>query len=58
MILQENPVPAESLDVAKMKGLPNTFRIRIGDVRILYQVMWKDLMVRVGVIEFRERAYK
>jgi len=57
-ILRENPAPADSLDVVRIKGIQDTFRIRIGDIRILYQVMWKDSMIRVAVIEFRGRAYK
>lgn len=56
--MQENPIPDESYDVAKIKGFTDTFRIRIGDVRVVYQVFWKEQKVRVAIIEFRGRAYK
>ena len=57
-ILQENAVPAESHDVVKVKGFVDTFRVRIGDVRVIYQVLWKEAKVRIAVIEFREGAYE
>ena len=36
--LRENPVPATIFDVAKIKGTKDTFRIRIGDIRIIVLV--------------------
>jgi mRNA interferase RelE/StbE len=56
--MKENPVPAESFDIVKIKGSSDTFRIRIGDIRIVYQVLWGEGKVRIALIEFRGRAYK
>ena len=56
--LRENPIPTTIFDVAKIKGAKDTFRIRIGDIRIIYSVSWKDRHVYVLVIDWRERSYE
>lgn len=56
--LRENPVPSTLFDVVKIKGVKDCFRIRIGDIGIIYSVSWKDKRVYVLVIEWRERSYK
>jgi len=33
LILRENPVPAEYYDIKKLKGLTDSYRIRLGDFR-------------------------
>ena len=40
LIFRENPVPAEYYDIRKLKGYKNTYRARIGDVRVIYEVLW------------------
>ena len=57
LILRENPVPAEYYDVKKLKGCTDTYRARIGDLRVIYEVLWDVKRVHVLVIEHRERAY-
>lgn len=56
--LRENPIPTTIFDVGKIKGAKDTFRIRIGDIRIIYSVSWKDRCVYVLVIDWRERSYE
>ncbi|MGH9878140.1 MAG: type II toxin-antitoxin system RelE family toxin [Nitrososphaerales archaeon] len=56
--LRENPIPTTTFDVAKMKGTKDTFRIRIGDIRIIYSVSWNDRSVYVLIIDWRERSYE
>ncbi len=34
--LKINPIPYKDYDVKKLKGFEDAFRIRIGDVRIVY----------------------
>ena len=41
-----------------MKGLKNTYRIRIGDYRVVYQVDFSNKVVSVIKIEKREVVYK
>jgi mRNA interferase RelE/StbE len=57
LILRENPVPAEYYDVKKLKGFKNSFRARIGDIRVLYEILWDQRAINVLVIEPRETAY-
>ena len=57
LILRENPVPAEYYDVKKLKGLIDTYRIRLGDFRIVYEIVWDEMAVNVLYIGLREGAY-
>ena len=42
----------------KMKGTENTYRIRIGDYRILYKIYTNELTVVIIKIALRKQAYK
>jgi len=57
LIFRENPVPAEHYDIKKLKGYTDTYRARIGDVRVIYEILWNLKRVHVLLIERRERAY-
>jgi len=57
LILRENPVPAEYHDIKKLKGCTDTFRARIGDIRIIYEIIWNLRIINVLLIEPRETAY-
>lgn len=57
LILRENPVPADYYDVKKLRGYIDTYRARIGDVRVIYEILWGLKRVHVLLIERRERAY-
>ena len=57
LIFRENPVPAEYYDVKKLKGYTDTYRARIGDVRVIYEILWNLKRVHVLLIEPRESAY-
>lgn len=57
LIFRENPVPAEYYDIKKLKGYTDTYRARIGDVRVIYEILWNIKEVHVLLIERRERAY-
>jgi mRNA-degrading endonuclease RelE of RelBE toxin-antitoxin system len=57
LIFRENPVPAEYYDIKKLKGYLDTYRARIGDVRVIYEILWGDKRVNVLLVEPRERAY-
>jgi len=41
LVFRDNPVPAEYYDVKKLKGYRDTYRVRIGDIRIIYEVLWE-----------------
>ena len=57
LVLRENPVPAEQFDIKKLQGYKDTFRARIGDVRLIYELQWDRQTINVLVIERRETAY-
>ena len=57
LLLKEDPVPAKAFDVTKLKGYDNVYRIRIGDLGIVYQVMWIERIIVIAYIGPREKAY-
>jgi len=58
LILKNDPIPFRRLDVAKLKGYENTYRIRVGDLRIVYEVNWDKKRILIHFIGSRERAYE
>ena len=58
LLMRENPVPAEYYDVKKIKGHIDTYRVRIGDIRVIYEILWDDRRVNVLLIERRGKAYR
>ena len=58
LTFRENPVPAENYDIKKLKGFVDTYRARIGDIRVIYEIAWRSKRVHVLLIEWRERAYQ
>ena len=55
--LSQNPVPAPEYDVRKLAGMQDTYRIRLGEIRIEYAVDWESRRIGILAAEFRERAY-
>ena len=56
-MLAIDPVPARVCDVKKLRGLENTFRIRMGRMRIVYTIVWEDKTILISRISHRESAY-
>ena len=44
-------------DIRKLKGKDDTFRIRIGNIRIIYKVLWNDRRIYVDDVDLRENIY-
>ena len=57
-ILKKNPIPFRELDVVKLKGYENTYRIRIGGYRIVYEVLWDQKRILIHFIGRRKAAYR
>ncbi len=57
-ILKEDPVPIKSLDVAKLKGEKNKYRIRKGNFRIVYEVIWEQKLILIHRVDLRGDVYK
>ncbi len=47
LVLEENPVPRNAFDIAKIGGKEATYRCRIGYARILYEVFWNEKIIQV-----------
>ena len=55
--LKEEPVPAGIYDVTKLEGYESHYRIRIGKIRIVYEVLWTEKQIIVHFVGWRGRAY-
>ena len=53
--LARNPRPAGA---EKLKGLPDLYRLRVGDYRVLYQIQETILLVLVVQLGHRRKIYK
>ena len=53
--LADNPFPK---GVRKLQGTDHTYRIRVGDYRILYEVCQNVLRIQVVRVRHRKDAYK
>jgi mRNA interferase RelE/StbE len=57
LVLKEDPVPIKSLDITKLKGEKNKYRIRKGKFRIVYEVIWEQKLILIHRVDFRGNAY-
>ena len=57
-ILKDDPIPIKSLDIAKLKGEKNKYRIRKGKFRIVYEVIWEKKIILIHRVDFRSDVYK
>ena len=55
--LQGSFAPVKQFDVKRLEGAEGTFKIRIGDWRIIYEVRRKESLIIVHQIAPRGRAY-
>ncbi len=56
--LEEDAVPTELYDIKKLEGREGEYRVRIGDIRILYAVFWNSESIEITDISWRGQAYK
>ena len=56
-LLKYNPVPYQYVDVKKIKGYMNTYRIRVGNIRILYRIDRKSRSIIIFDIGYRGKIY-
>ncbi|NLE06075.1 MAG: type II toxin-antitoxin system RelE/ParE family toxin [Crenarchaeota archaeon] len=57
LLLKTDPLPFKKTDICKLKGYDNTYIIRIGTTRIVYDVLWKQKTVLIHYVGTREKAY-
>ena len=58
LTLKDNPVPVRIYDVAKLRGYDSIYRMRIGNLRLVYEVFWVDKKITIHRIESRESVYE
>jgi len=56
--LENFPDSLKILDIKKVKGYENTFRLRIGKYRALFRVYQEDQLIVVAKIDVRGKIYK
>jgi len=57
-IIKLQPVPSKKFDIVKLKNYNNTFRVRIGKLRIVYTIFWSEDTIFIQFIGWRKDAYK
>jgi len=58
LILKNDPIPFKKTDVCKLRGYDSTYRIRTGNLRIVYQVFWNEKAILIHYIGPRQKAYE
>jgi len=56
--LRKNPYRSEELDIRKLAGCKRDYRLRIGQLRILYTVLKDENIIYVYKIAKRGKVYK
>ncbi len=56
--LSEDPFNHPSLDIKKMKGYDNIYRLRIGKIRFIYEIKNDQLIILVYTAGSRGDIYK
>ena len=56
--LEKYPLSLRTMDVEKLEGLERTFRIRVGEYRIIFHVDKKNDLVYVTHLGKRKSIYK
>jgi mRNA interferase RelE/StbE len=57
LTLKENPLPYLRFDLVKMGGYEDTYRIRIGKVRIIYRIDFKNRIVEITEVGYISNRY-
>ncbi len=58
LVLKEDPVPIKSLEITKLKGEKNKYRIRKGKFRIVYEIIWEQKLILIHRVDFRGDVYE
>ena len=56
--LTEDAFPTSDYDIKKLQGLKHTFRIRLGDIGLIYEFIKEDQEINILKIDFRGSVYK
>ena len=56
LILKRSPIPFRELDVVELRDYENMYRIRVGDYRMVYEILWAERRIIIHYIAPREKA--
>ncbi len=57
--LQTTPVPTHEYDIEKISGSDTSYRVRLGQYRVLYTIYWDEKSIEVTKIDRKsDRTYK
>lgn len=56
--LKLNSVPFREYDLKKLRGMKNFYRVRIGKIRIIYEIKELEQRIYIHFIGYRETAYE
>ena len=57
-VLIEDPLPLHNYDIAKIKGLEKTYRIRLGTIRVIIELIPKTNDIHILKIDKRSKIYR
>ena len=56
--LEINPYRSRpTMDIKKLVGIEDTYRLRLGKYRVLYIIDFKELIVKITSVKPRDKAY-
>jgi mRNA-degrading endonuclease RelE of RelBE toxin-antitoxin system len=58
LILKNDPIPFKKADICKLNGYDNTYRIKIGTLGIVYEILWEEKTILIHYIGARKKAYQ
>ena len=56
--LETNPLPFKIYDLVKLKGFDHRYRIRLGKIRVVYEIDFERKKITVWNVDYRGRIYK
>lgn len=56
-VLKQDPVPFRRMDLAKLRGYENLYRVRVGDLRLVYGIEWDQRKILIHYIGHRGNVY-
>ena len=56
--LSQNPFDISRLDTKKLKGKMGKWRLRVGDYRVIYEILRAEILIDVIKIDTRGDIYK
>ena len=56
--LKKNPIPARKFDIEKLRGYEHTYRVRLGNYRVIYEIRVKEGKIVIHAVLPGEDVYK